>query len=444
LNTDLRGTVALGVALLVSETAIFTEGDVMKKVTFILVGAGERGRIYAECARNYMPELGECVAVCEPNEKVRNKFADEAGIPADKRFSSWEDIANMPKFADAVFVCTQDSMHRAPAVRYADMGYHILLEKPMAPNMEDAKAIYDAVARNKVMLAICHVLRYTEFNKKLKQMIDAGVIGNVRSIQLLEQVGYWHQAHSFVRGNWRNEGESSPMLLSKSCHDMDLLNYFMPAKCVKVSSFGSLGYFNRAHQPKGASDRCVTCPAEIESQCAYSAFKIYIRDRKDCLESWPVHIVTTDATPQGVIEALRTSPYGRCVYACDNDVVDHQVVNLEFSDGATAGFTMCAFTKGGREVFIMGDQGYLRCNETSITHFDFLTDKEVDVPFNMYGAALATGHGGGDYGLVADFLKAVSENDPSHITSGPEVSFESHQIVFAAERARRKNTVESL
>ena len=423
----------------------------MSKASVVVIGAGVRGYGYANVIKDYFSDLGNVVAICEPDTHLRNKFGDDFDVPENKRFNSWEDIVDLPKMADAAFVCTQDAYHVKPAIAMAQKGYHLLLEKPMAPSAKDCKEISDAVKENNVMMAVCHVLRYTLFNKKLKELIDRGLIGKIRSIQLIEQVTYWHQAHSYVRGNWRNEALSSSMLLAKSCHDIDILNYLTPTKCTKVSSFGSLSYFTRENQPKGAADRCVNCPAEVETMCAYSALRIYLKEKRDALDNiesleyWPVKVVCPIPTREAVLEALRTGPYGKCVFACDNDVVDHQVVNMEFEDGATASFTMCAFTpSGGREIYIMGDQGTLRCTEGDITHSNFLTNETNTIDFNSSDGMLTSGHGGGDSGLIKDFLTAVSENDPSYITSGPDVSLESHLIVFAAEQARLNNTVEKI
>lgn len=415
----------------------------MKKVSFVVVGAGGRGNSYSNYVKQF-PEEGYLAAVCEPDEGRRNRLADAHDVPHDMRFADWRDIIEKPKLADAALICTQDADHKDPAVALAPKGYHLLLEKPMAPNPGDCKAIYEAASKAGIMLAVCHVLRYTWFNRKLRELIDSGTIGKIRTIQLLEPVGYWHQAHSFVRGNWRNSVESSPMLLAKSCHDIDLLNYLIPSRCVKTSSFGDLSYFTRANQPKGAADRCIDCPQEIESLCAYSAMKIYLRDRKDRYGNWPTLALTHEGTVEAVVKALKEGPYGRCVFACDNDVVDHQVVNMEFEDGATASFTMTAFNSGsGREIYIMGDQGTLRCGDGGIRHYDFLTNTSKEIRRDADGSP-SSGHGGGDFGLMKSFLAAVRDSDQSHISSGPDVSLESHLIVFAAEKARREGTVELL
>lgn len=416
----------------------------MKKISFIIIGAGSRGVSYARYTKEY-PEECEVVAVCELRDETRNRFADEYGIPEDRRFRDWHELLDKPKLADAAFICTQDAQHRDPAVALAENGYHLMLEKPMAPNLEDCKAIYDAVKKSGVMFAVCHVLRYTAFNRKMKQMIDSGVIGRVHNIQLLEPIGYWHMAHSFVRGNNRNDTGSSFILLSKSCHDIDLLNYFTPTKCRKVSSFGSLSYFKRENQPAGAADRCTECPEEIESKCPYSALKIYLRDRSSCLDRWPVNVLTPEGTHEAVLHELKTGPYGRCVFACDNNVVDHQIVNMEFEDGAVAGFTMSGFNfPSGREIYIMGDKGALHCTDNTIDHYVFLTNEHKNVTVDMENGLVKSSHGGGDFGLMQSFFAAVRDNKPELIVSGPEVSLESHQIVFAAEKARRNGTVETL
>jgi predicted dehydrogenase len=415
--------------------------DTMQKPSIIVVGAGGRGQTYSDYVRRH-PEEAEIVAVCEPREDYRRKMAEGFAIPGNMQFSSWEEIVDRPKLADIAMICTQDRMHREPAVALAHKGYHLLLEKPMATNEADCVAIRNAAKEAGVTLAVCHVLRYTMTNRTIKAMLDSGVIGRVHNIQLLEPVGYWHQAHSFVRGNWRNEGESSPMLLAKSCHDMDLLTYFMPGRCRKVSSFGSLSHFTRENQPTGAADRCTECPAEIESNCPYSAIKVYIRRSNGDYAAWPAGIISFEGTYESTMKAIEEGPYGRCVYACDNDVVDHQVVQLEFDDGAVASFTMSAFNpaQNGREIYIMGDRGCIQADDTGIFHTDFLTDERRKVDVDEFGG----GHGGGDDGLMQSFLKAMREGDPSTITSGPDVSLRSHMIVFAAERSRKNGTIQTV
>ena len=414
----------------------------MKKTTIAIVGGGHRGTGYAGYVLKH-PDEGQVVAVCEPRDDRREAFAKVHHLPADRCFRDWKDLAALPKLADAVFICTVEDKHRDAAIAFADKGYHILLEKPMAPTAQACRDIVEATHRNGVVLAVCHVLRYVDYIRRMKTMLDDGLIGRIRHIAATELVGPWHFTHSFVRGNFRNEASSSPFLLAKCCHDMDLLAWLVPSPCVRVSSFGRLSHFKRECQPAGAADRCTRCPAHIEAACPYSALKIYLRDRLDRLGKWPVSMVTTDATPAGVAQALESGPYGRCVYACDNDVADHQVVNLEFEDGTTAGFITTAFAVGSRDYFVMGDRGTLRLNDDGLHHYDFLSGKKVSIPLHIGDLSTSlSGHGGGDDGLVRDFLAALGSGDPAHVTTGPDASLSSHLIVFAAEKARRRGTVE--
>jgi predicted dehydrogenase len=347
------------------------------------------------------------------------------------------------RFGDAVIIATQDADHAEPAVAFAARKYNILLEKPMAPNEADCRRIVDAAVRNRIIFAVCHVLRYTQYTKKLKAIVDSGVIGEVVSIQHLEPVGFWHQAHSYVRGSWRNEKESSSMLLAKSCHDLDWLRHIMGTRCTAVSSFGSLKHFRTEERPEGAADRCLDC--SVETRCPYSAKRIYLDKYDTGFRSWPLDVVAPDMTRNGMLEALRRGPYGRCVYACDNDVVDNQVVAMQFAGAKTAGFTMTAFTDfTGRKTRIFGTRGQLTGDDSTIVRYDFLSDKYETANVGDLDSSILGGHGGGDYGLMQHFVKAVATNDPSHILSGPEETLETHLMVFAAEKARRENRVITL
>ena len=407
----------------------------MHPVRLIIVGAGSRGAIYAQYAREH-PAEARVVAVAEPREAHRTRLARAHGLAAEHAVVDWRQLAARPRFADAVVIATPDALHVEPVVAFAELGYHVLLEKPMAPTAAECKRIVDAVERAGVIFAVCHVLRYTRYTERLKAIVSAGMIGEVVSVAHLEPVGYWHQAHSFVRGNWANQGRSSSMLLQKSCHDLDWLRHVVGRPCVQVSSFGNLKHFRRVAQPRGASDRCLDCG--VEPDCPYSAKKIYLGRVQAGYTGWPVDVLTTDLTVAGVTEALRTGPYGRCVYACDNDVVDHQVVNLLFEGGATASFTMTGFTRGrDRETRIFGTRGELYGNGKTIEVHDFLTDKTLTIDIAVASdGSIATGHGGGDQRLMEKFVAAVATGDRRHILSGAAESLETHTIVFAAEASR--------
>lgn len=415
-----------------------------RTVTAVVVGAGGRGRGYSIFAKEF-PERLKIVGVAEPNDYNRNWMVETHQLPARNIFKDWCEMAQQPKMADAVIIATQDALHVDPAIAFARLGYAMLLEKPMAPNEEDCIRITSAAKEAKILFAVCHVLRYTAYTQALKNLVDSGLIGEVISLQHLEPVGYWHQAHSFVRGNWRNEKESSAMLLAKSCHDLDWIRYVMGDNCRSVSSFGALKHFKKSQKPAEAGDaiRCLSCA--YEPHCPYSAKKIYLGALARGYTGWPVDVVAPNPTVVSVTAALENGPYGRCVYECDNDVVDHQVVSLLFEHDKTATFTMTAFNKAAhRKTRIFGTRGELFGNGDTIEHFDFLTDETRVIPTETADASILGGHGGGDYGLMDRFVSAVAKNDPSIILSGADESLESHRMVFAAERARKEHRVVDL
>lgn len=406
----------------------------MKQITAVVLGAGSRGEIYGSYALAHPEEL-KIVAVAEPRADRREKFARAHGIPEENCFDSWYALLEQPRLADAAFVCTLDDAHLEPALKALELGYHILLEKPMSNKEEDCIAIERAAARAGKTLAVCHVLRYTPFYQTIKGLIDRGAIGQVVALNQIENVAYWHQAHSFVRGNWRNSRETSPMILQKSCHDMDILLWLAGKNCKKVSSFGSLRHFTPENAPEGAPRRCLDgCPHG--EQCLYYAPKLYLTGKTD----WPVDVLTTDLTPAGITRALREGPYGRCVYHCDNDVVDRQVVNLELEDGVVCSFVMSAFTAdSGRQIKILGTAGHIQADAAK---------KEIwlhpfgEAPYLIPMEEEDSGHGGGDYGLMRDFLRVLREGGESR--SSARQSLQSHRICFAAEKSRLEGRIVEL
>ncbi|GHO96758.1 oxidoreductase [Reticulibacter mediterranei] len=411
----------------------------MQPVKLLIVGAGSRGSRYGEYALEH-PELAQVVGVAEPREYFRNRLLERHGIAAENAVEDWHELLARPRLADAVIIAVQDALHLEPAVAFAEKGYDILLEKPMAPDPESCRRIVEAAQAQNNIFAVCHVMRYTHYTQRLKALVASGLIGEVVSIQHLEPVGYWHYAHSFVRGNWRNEAESSFMLLAKSCHDIDWLRYIIGRPCVQVSSFGSLQHFRREAKPAeaGQAKRCLDCA--YEPQCPYSAKRFYLERLRRGDRGWPLDVITTEFSEQGVLDALRNGPYGRCVYECDNDVVDHQVVNLLYDNGATASFTMIATSETrDRETIIFGTRGELRGNGEKIVHYNFLSGKTEEIAIEGPETGMA-GHGGGDYGIMKAFVAAVAQRDPNLILSGPAESLETHLTVFAAERARREGS----
>lgn len=410
----------------------------MEKVKAVLIGAGMRGMFaYAPYALNHPNEL-EFIAVAEPDEERRRLFAQKHNIPDELCFRSWEELLDQGRIADSALICTQDSMHFQPALKALAAGYHILLEKPMSNNVEECAALEMAAQKYSRLFQICHVLRYTPFFSNIKKLLETKRIGELVSIQHNENVGYYHQAHSYVRGNWRNSIEASPMILAKSCHDLDILVWLAGADCSKLSSFGGLMHFRTENAPENAPDRCSDgCP--VEEECPYNALKLYNFDDGKWQTGVLRKAVCMEDTPEALLHALKTGPYGRCVYRCDNDVVDHQVLNIEFANGVTAAFTMCAFTKEiSRTIKLMGTMGEIRghmeLNEIEI--LDFCTGNSETIKLH----ASELGHGGGDEGIIRDFIRAVNtEGDRGLSSIGKSV--QSHLMAFAAEESRRNGKV---
>lgn len=409
----------------------------MKTMTAVVLGAGSRGCVYSRYAKAHPEEL-RIVAVAEPRADRRNMLADELGVPEECRFARWQDVLEREKMADCVLVCTMDDDHTAPAVRAMELGYDVLLEKPMSNTEAECRAIVDTANRTGRELVVCHVLRYTPFYMTLKRLIDEGKIGEVTAINQIENVGYWHQAHSFVRGNWRTVRTTSPMILQKSCHDMDIILWLMGKDCRRVQSFGSLRHFCAENAPEGAPERCLDgCPHG--ETCPYYAPKLYMNMAKT---GWPVDVITLDLSEEGRRKALEEGPYGRCVYRCDNDVVDRQVVNLEFEGGAVATFTMTGLSADFcRQIKIFGTHGQIEANMGTgqIVLHRFWEEKKI-IPLDM--GEETSGHGGGDFGIVRDFLGILRHGGVSR--SGAEVSLQSHLICFAAERSRSEHIVVEL
>jgi predicted dehydrogenase len=402
----------------------------MKTMTAILIGAGDRGaRAYAPYALAYPNEI-KIVGVAEPGIERRTRLQQGHDIPSENCFESWEEILGVDqKLADIAIICTLDRNHYKPTMRALELGYHVLLEKPMSPDPLECIAMEQAAKKNNRQLTICHVLRYTQFWSTIKKVIAKGEIGDVVSLQLNENVEAMHMSHSFVRGNWNNKEKSSPMILQKSCHDMDIISYVMGKECKCVSSYGSLMHFKEENAPAGAPHRCLDgCPAELE--CPFHAGRYYLGEGRGWAKKF-----TEDYTNEGIIQALQETSYGKCVYRSDNNVVDHQVVNMEFEDGATATFSMCGFTREQtRMVQIMGTKGEIRGNmeENSISIFDFLTRHETVIKFdNPFG-----GHGGGDNGIMRTFLREIQFGNSGEGVSTASASVRSHLMAFAAEDSR--------
>ncbi len=438
-------------------------------LTAIIVGAGHRALTYASYAQQHPDEL-RIVGVADPIEARRQMVADLYDLAPEQCYPSAEALAAQGKQADFIINGTMDHQHVPTSLTLLAAGYDILLEKPFATNEEEMWALVDAVQRYDRKVAICHVLRFAPFYAAIRQQIINGVIGEILNIQAVEHVSYHHMAVGFVRGKWNSKKRCfSPMLMAKSCHDLDLIMWMKSGVApVSVASFGSNFQFRPEKAPPGAGTRClVDCP--IEPDCLYSARKHYI----DHPQRWAFYVwdalqhgepATGQPAPQNVsadyttltleekIESLKTNnPYGRCVWKCDNDVVDHQSVAIEFADGATATLNMIGGTaKPSRMLHIVGTrgeiQGSLEESRFVIRHIDPRPGCEYNetvVDLNMGGDMTGAfgGHGGGDLRLMADFLHLLKGEPRSLSTTTLDDSVNGHLVGFCADRAMEEKRV---
>ncbi len=394
------------------------------------MGAGNRMHVYARLH----PQEMRVVAVVEPNRVRREQFATVCGVSEENCFESWEIFLRKEKMADAVFICTPDDMHYRPAMLALERGYDVLLEKPVAQTYQQCLDIVRKARELNRVAGVCHVLRYHPYFKKFREVVADKTLGELITVNHVESVGIERMTHSFVRGLWRKESETNPMILSKACHDLDLLVWLTGRKCLRVSSYGSLKWFRAEHAPVGSALRC-TDGCAVERECPYSAVELYYRRKR-----WLRHFdIPEDGKEDEIIwEELKTGPYGRCVYHCDNDVVDHQVVSMLLEDEVTVNFSMDAFTRdSGRRTHFMFSQGEVFGDERTLTVRHFHSDREDEVyDFSeFYGEC--NYHGGADLDMVRDFLSAVRTRQPEALLTRIDSSLESHRIAFEIEKERK-------
>jgi len=400
-----------------------------------LIGAGQRGMIYAEYA--YFKKNAEITAIVEPHDERRKIAAEKFNVKEENCFTCVEDFYAKGKICDAIILATMDKQHFDHTMAALDVGYDILLEKPVSPDPKECVLISEKAKKLGKKIIVCHVLRYTRFFSKLKEIIDSGELGRVVAIQHNENVGNFHIAHSFVRGNWRRKDETSPIIMQKSCHDMDILTWLVGSDAKKISSFGSLSHFKPECAPEGAAERCLDCKVET---CQYNAVKAYMPVRG----GWPAVLLGSDQSEEGIMKALETSQYGRCVYHCDNDVCDNQVTIIEFKNGVNVAFTLSGFTnRMCRTLKIMCEYGEIRADDlTEMIEITRFNSNSVDeTTQRVIRVEKVDGfHGGGDSLLMEDFIANLEDNGADSKTA-IERSIESHIMAYAAEHSRVTGTV---
>ena len=397
---------------------------------YVIIGAGSRGTIYGTWAVSHGIEIA---AIADLRPERLHALADTANVPMDRRYASAGALFAAGKIADAALICTQDQDHFEHTMKALDCGYDILLEKPISPSARECIAIEEKANALGRKVTVCHVLRYTNFFGTLKQIIDSGEIGKVVAIKHSENIGNYHMAHSFVRGNWKNDKTSSPIIMAKSCHDLDILLWLTGSHCTKVAAFGSLSYFKESNAPEGSAERCLSCP--VAENCRFDARKCYLPS----LGSWPTDVVCLEPTEEALLKTLETSPYGQCVYRCDNNVCDHMSIILDFENGVTATFSLTAQTSAcHRHIHIMCEDGEIEADDglrqivvrrhvsNAMNTFD---ERTVHVRTN------GSGHGGGDAGIMEDFAYALT-HDSSNSRTSISNSVESHVMACAIEESR--------
>ena len=402
--------------------------------TVAIIGCGQRGlETYARLMKE-MPERFRFAAVCDIDPERLRMARTELSLSAQQCFPD-EQSFFAERRADLLLVTTQDADHVRHASEGLRLGYDILCEKPITASREEAMALLALQKETGHRVVICHVLRYAPAFTKLSELLNAGSIGRLVAIEATEQVAYWHQAHSFVRGNWRRAEDTTPMILAKCCHDLDLLQHYAGARCLSVSSVGSLSFFKEANAPGGSAARCPDCA--LRDSCPYSACRFYLGRLHEGSQGWPLTVLTNDRpiTEASLLKALQEGPYGRCVFRCDNTAVDHQLVQMNFENGVKACLTMTAFTKdSGRLYALRGTLGELLLNEER----GLLTLKRFGGETESWRISdlvdTGTGHGGGDSGLLESLYRTLCEGGSA--TTALEASIESHLIGFAAERSR--------
>ena len=415
----------------------------MRQLTLILIGGGDRGSSYLKSLQ-VNPEKFKLVAIAEPIKEKREYLKELYNVPANMCFESYEKLLSLPKMADVAMICTQDKMHFEPAMMAIEKKYDLLLEKPIAPTPLECFRISEAAKEKGVKVLVCHVLRYTPFYKKIKSFIKSEKLGEIMNVNHTEGVGNVHMSHSYVRGNWRKLNDSSPMLLAKCCHDTDLMQWLINEPCTKVQSFGTRSYFCKENAPDGATERCLDgCPHK--DSCFYYAPDLYKINTAEVQHFRAIVANKFNPTDEEIDEILRVSPYGRCVYYCDNDVVDHQTVNVLFGDDKCVTLTMSAFNKGGRVTTFMGTKGELRADmeNQSLEFYDFSTKGTTQIykAESEFDQSIAGGHGGGDLGIMQDLYEYIINDYASDSISDVSISCLSHLICFAAEKSRLENKV---
>ncbi|NMA82523.1 MAG: Gfo/Idh/MocA family oxidoreductase [Epulopiscium sp.] len=400
----------------------------------IILGAGGRGRNYTRYCKQYGVDV---VAIADPDTKKLEKLANDFEISKDRLYQDWEEVLAKEKFADAVINATPDKVHYASTMTALEKDYHILLEKPMSDNEQECIDMIEKAEEKEKILMVCHVLRYAPFFERLKEIVQSQRIGEIVNMNMTEHCANWHFVHSYVRGVFRNETISSPFILAKSCHDLDLIGYITGKKCISVMSEGSLKHFREENAPEGAPEFCLDgCPHE--KTCPYFAPRLYLKQITQV--GWPTQSISADTSYAARYEALKKGQYGRCAYRCDNDVNDHQSTIFTMEGDTIVSFNMTGLSsENTRTLRIFGTKGNIRghLEQGEIEIHDFLTGEKEEIKVDY--TTIVSSHGGGDSRLVEAFVDAVRNgSNGADLKTSARLSLQSHLMAFAAEKSRKE------
>ncbi len=419
-----------------------------QKIKLACIGCGARGQMYSQIASE-MRDKFIIVAAADPIKERLEKVERMANNSGFTAYKNADELLSSPKTADVLIISSQDLQHYQHCKTAIKQGYKILLEKPIASTLEEIYELEKLEKEFKSRIMVCYVLRFSPFYQKIKEIIDSGLIGEIISFNAVSGVSPWRMAHSFVRGHWATTDNSTPTIVAKACHDTDLIQWLINSKCKNISSFGSLKYFtknnfpleDKTHLPINCFDNC-----PLESNCIYNA-KRYAKDLRN---SWLTQIYDGDIndTDERIFNWLKNSNWGRCVYNCSNNSLDHQVVSMEFENGSTGTFTMTAF-ETGRHIQLYGTKGVLKGGETLSKHYNsdliFIPHKGEIQKFllsnNNMNSNLRKDR---DERLMKALHQEMTKADDLDISTNISNSVHSHVIAFAAERARVNKTVVSI
>lgn len=404
-------------------------------VKVAIIGYGNRGRLYAKFMLT-KPELFKVEAVIDGLDNKLKLAKKDFSLTDDSLFNSADDFFASDIVVDLLIVASMDKYHYVQTIQGLNKGFNILLEKPISTKLEQCLEIEKLAKEKNLKVVVAHVLRYTMFYKKIKEIIESRQIGEIIHFKQSENVGYWHFAHSYVRGNWADKEKTGPMILTKCSHDLDIIAWLMNKKVNKVSSFGSLSHVNLQNKPQEAAEYCKNCT--LNNICPFNAYRFYLNHGREWLRA----IIGDDLSDEHIIKFLDNNQYSRCVYQCNNNVVDHQTVNILFEDNSTANLTMNAFSRYCyRDLHIFGTLGEIIADfEKRIIKVNVFAGKDYEIDVNILTDDF-TGHGGGDNAMLLDFVNYILGNDYYNGLTTIDESVLSHVLAFAAEQSRLNNGI---